>query len=163
MNIHQLPTAVDKGEGGSIKSTPSVASKEKEASDRLAVFMGLLFASAVFDANGSVVNYKPAELSDNVKEVFESVTSTTDQARMIGENLTDFSVEVADEKEYLPRCTRYPFLPLTLLTYLMHINLHLIPQTYSKKQWKTKYPISKRYLSIWTTSSLLETLHSKYL
>ena len=44
---------------------------------------------------------------------------------MIGENLTAFSVEVADENECLPPYTCYPFLPLTLLTYLMHINLHL--------------------------------------
>ena len=125
MTIHRLTTPADGGEGRSIKSTLFVASKEKETSDRLTGFMGLLFASTVFDANGVVVNYKLSALTDKVKDVFESVTSTTDQARMIGENLTAFSVEVADEKVYLPRCTRYPFLLLTLLTYLMHINLHL--------------------------------------
>ena len=122
--IIQTTTSVDGG-NGSIKSTPSGASKEKKASDRLTVFMGLLFASPVLDSNGEVVGYIPTKLMDNMKEVFESVSSTTDQTRMIGENLTNFSVEVSEEKAYLPRCTRYPFLPLTFLTYLMYINLHL--------------------------------------
>ena len=62
---------------------------------------------------------------DNFNEVYESDSSTTDQARIIGENLTAFSVELSEEKTYFPRCTRYPFLPQTLLTYLMRINLHL--------------------------------------
>ena len=108
---HQTQSG-DGGNGGSIKSTPSVASKEKEASDRLTVFMGLLFAAPNTDIHGAIIGYTPATLTDNVKEVFESVSSTTDQARMIGENLTAFSVEVSEEKTYLPRCTRYPFLPL---------------------------------------------------
>ena len=122
--IQHQTQSVDGG-NGSIKSTPSVASKEKEASDRLTVFMGLLFAAPTKDVHGAIIGYVPATLTDNVKEVFESVSSTMDQARMIGENLTAFSVEVSEEKSYLPRCTRYPFLPLTLLIYLMHINLHL--------------------------------------
>ena len=43
-----------------------MASKEKEASDRLTGFMGLLFASTVLDANEVVVNYKLSALTDKV-------------------------------------------------------------------------------------------------
>jgi len=52
--------------------------------------MGLLFASPDTNINGEVIGYTPTKLTDNVKELFESVSSTMDQARMIGENLTAF-------------------------------------------------------------------------
>ena len=93
--ITQYTTSVDGG-NGSINYTPSVVSKEKEASDRMTVFMGLLFASPDMDINGEIIGYTPVNLTDNVKEMFESVSSTTDQARMIGENLTTFSIEVSE-------------------------------------------------------------------
>ena len=98
---HQTPS-VD-GSNGSIKSIPSVASKEKEARYRLTVFMALLFAAPNTDIHGLIIDYTPITLTENVKEVFEFVSSTTDQARMIGENLTAFSVEVSEEKFYLLR------------------------------------------------------------
>jgi len=65
-------------DGGSIYSTSSVASKEKEASDKLAVFMALLFASLILDIHREVVNYNSAELTYNLKEVFEFISPTTD-------------------------------------------------------------------------------------
>ena len=58
-----------------------MASKEKEASDKLVVFMALLFASLILDIHREVVNYNSAELTYNLKEMFEFITSTTDYNR----------------------------------------------------------------------------------
>ena len=45
---------------------------------RLAIFMDLLFARLVLDSNVEVVDFEPTELTNNVKEVFRSVSSMTD-------------------------------------------------------------------------------------
>ena len=74
-------TSVDGG-NGSIKSTQSVTLKEKKASDRLVLFMSLLFTSPVLDSIREVVSFTPTKLTYNGKEGFASVSSTTHQARM---------------------------------------------------------------------------------
>ena len=65
----QSTISVDGGSGTTI---------EKEASDWLAIFIGLLFTPPILDSNGELVNYKSTKLIDNVREVFEYVSSTTD-------------------------------------------------------------------------------------
>ena len=65
----QPTISVDCGSGSTI---------EKEASDWLAIFIDLLFTPPILDSNVELVNYKSTKLIDNVREVFEYVSSTTD-------------------------------------------------------------------------------------
>ena len=56
------------GSGASVRSGSTETSKEREANERLAVFLGLVFAHPVRDADGKTTKLAPAVFTDEVKE-----------------------------------------------------------------------------------------------
>jgi len=65
--------ATGSGSGSSVRSGSTEASKEREANERLAVFLGSVFAHPVRNADGKTASLSPAVFTDEVKEVFGSV------------------------------------------------------------------------------------------
>ena len=79
------------GSGSSVRSGSTETSKEREANERLAVFLGLVFAHPVRDADGKMTSLTLAVFTDEVKEVFGSVTKAAEQARTMAENMSTFA------------------------------------------------------------------------
>ena len=66
-------------EGGmSVNSGSKADSKEKEYNERLVVFLDLLFTHSVVEADGSIKKLIPAEFTDEVREIFGSMTKAAE-------------------------------------------------------------------------------------
>ena len=119
------PLHTEGGSGNSVRSGSTETSKEREANERLAVFLGLVFAHPVRDADGKITKLAPAVFTDEVKEVFGSVTKAAEQARTMAENMSAFAEDVSKERGYISRAARFPFLSQTLVTYLLQAHVHM--------------------------------------
>ena len=113
------------GSGSSVRSGSTETSKEREANERLAVFLGLVFAHPVRDADGKMTSLTLAVFTDEVKEVFGSVTKAAEQARTMAENMSTFAEDVSKERGYISRAARFPFLSQILVTYLLQAHVHM--------------------------------------
>ena len=113
------------GSGSSVRSVSTEASKEREANERLAVFLGLIFAHPGLNIDGKTTSISPVVFIDEVKEVFGSVTKAAEQARTMVENMSSFVEDVSKERGYLSRAARFPFLSQTLVTYLLQAHVHM--------------------------------------
>ena len=67
----------------------------------------------------------PAVFTDEMEEVFGTVTKAADQVRTMTENMSSFAEEVLKERVYLSRAARFPFLSQTLVTYLLQAHVHM--------------------------------------
>ena len=65
--------ATGNGSESSVRSGSTEASKEREANERLAGYLGLVFAHPVRNTDGNMTSLSPAVFTDEVKEVFGSV------------------------------------------------------------------------------------------
>ena len=66
-------------EGGmSVNSGSKADSNEKESNERLVVFLDLLFTYSVVEADGSIKKLTPAEFTDEVREIFGSMTKAAE-------------------------------------------------------------------------------------
>ena len=107
------------GISSSFRSSSTETSKEREANERLVVFLGLVFHHPVLGADGTMMSLSPAVFTDEVREVFGTVTKAVEQARTMAENMSSFAEDVSKERGYLSRAARFPFLSQTLTTYLL--------------------------------------------
>ena len=113
------------GSGASVRSGSTETSKEREANERLAVFLGLVFAHPVRDTDGKTTKLAPAVFTDEVKKVFGSVTKAAEQTRTMAENMSAFAEDVSKERGYISRAARFPFLSQTLVTYLLQAHVRM--------------------------------------
>ena len=96
-------------EGGmSVNSSSKADSKEKESNERLAVFLGLLFAHPVVEVDGSINKLAPAEFTDEVREIFGSITKAAEQAQMVIENISSFAERCQRRKDILHERRVFP-------------------------------------------------------
>ena len=72
-----------------------------------------------------MTSLSPAVFTDEVKEVFGSVTKAAEQARKMAENMSSFAEDVSKERGYLSRAARFPFLSQTLVTYLLQAHVYM--------------------------------------
>ena len=98
------------GSGSSVRSVSTEASKEREANERLVVFLVLIFAHPGLNIDGKTTSISPAVFTDEVKEVFGSVTKAVEQDRTMVENMSSFAEDVSKARGYLSRAVRFPFL-----------------------------------------------------
>ena len=66
------------GNDSSVRSGSTEISKEREANERLAVFFGLVFVHPVLNVDGKMTSLSPAVFTDEVKEVFGTVTKAAE-------------------------------------------------------------------------------------
>ena len=98
-------------EGGmSVNSGSKSDPKEKESNEILVVFLGLLFAHPVVEADGSINKLAPAEFIDKVNKIFGSATKAAEQAQMVMEIISSFAEEVSKEDGYLARAACFSHL-----------------------------------------------------
>ena len=113
------------GSGLSVWSGSTETSKEREANERLAVFLGLVFVHPVLNVDGKMTSLSSAVFIDEVREVFGTVTKAAEQARTMTENMSSFAENVSKERGYLSRAARFPFLSRTLVTYLLQVHVRM--------------------------------------
>ena len=113
------------GSGLSVWSGSTETSKEREANERLAVFLGLVFVHPVLNVDGKMTSLSSAVFIDEVREVFGTVAKAAEQARTMAENMSSFAENVSKERGYLSRAARFPFLSRTLVTYLLQVHVRM--------------------------------------
>ena len=69
---------VGSGSNSSVRSGSTETSKEREANERLAVFLGLVFVHPVFNVYGKMTSLSPAVFTDEVNEVFGTGIKTVE-------------------------------------------------------------------------------------
>ena len=127
----QIPRVIEErlatgsGSGSSVRSGSTENSKEWEANERLAVFLGLVFTHPVRNADGKMTSLSPAVVTDEGKEVFGSVTKAAEQERTMAENMSAFAEDVSNERGYISRAARFLFLSQMLVTYLLQAHVHM--------------------------------------
>ena len=99
--------AAGSGSGSSVRSGSTETSKEREAKEQLAVFLGLVFAHPVLNVDGKMTSLSPSVFTDEVKEVFGSVTKAAKQARTMAEIMSSFAEDVSKERGYLSFAARF--------------------------------------------------------
>ena len=108
----------------SVNSGSKADSKEKESNERLSVFLGLLFAHPVVEADGIIKHLAPAQFTDEVREIFGLVTIAAEQAQIVMENISFFAEVVSKEDGYLARAARFPHMAQTLVTFVLKAHAH---------------------------------------
>ena len=118
-----VPQEVNIDEDKTIVSSSTDSTKSNAINDRLATFFSILFASASDDQQGEF-QLSPAIISDEVQEIMTSSSSTSDQARLIGQGIEVLADDISKEKNYLSRFGNFPFLTSTVLTYILQAHFH---------------------------------------
>ena len=113
-------------------SSPSSSHSEKDSHDskviekneRLLAFTAILFSKPTYNKDGDLKTLHPAELSDEANEVVLSTAKIGEQARLIGDNIEAFASDISQERNYISRSSRFPFLSHTVITYLLQAHYH---------------------------------------
>ena len=74
--------------------------QRKSAQETIA-FLSILFSRPEYDRMGEVASLSPAKLTEEVKELLTSCSSTTEQARSLAHSLDALTVEISKERSYL--------------------------------------------------------------
>lgn len=68
--------------------------------------------------------FTPAVFTDEVKEVFGTVSKSAKYARIVVDNTSSFAEEISRERAYLIRTAHFLFLSQTLVVYLLQTHAH---------------------------------------
>ena len=90
-----------------------------QVNERMNLFKSLLFAFPAVDASGKPTHLALGSTTYEVKELFASATSTSDQARLASLAMANLADDVSKETSYLSRAARSPQLSQTLVTYML--------------------------------------------
>ena len=105
-------------------ASSALESKTIDKNERLITFMSLFFPRPQYDREGQMVTLLPAELSDEALDMLTSSTSTSDQATQLGDGLTSLADEITNERFYLSRTVKFPYLSQTVLLYIIKTIFH---------------------------------------
>ena len=113
-----VPRIIDtKRDEGSVKVASVTSSVVVEVNNRMNLFKSLLFAIPMFDQRHKVNHLRLVTITEEVKELFVSTSSTSDQVRLASEGMLVLAEDISIETDYLSRTTRFPKLPQTTVTY----------------------------------------------
>ena len=104
---------------GSVKIASLASSVVVQVNEKMNLFKSLLFAFHAVDVNGKPTHLTLGSITDEVKELFASATSTSDQARLTSLVMVNLVDDVSKETSYLSRAARCPQLSQTLVTYML--------------------------------------------
>ena len=106
-----------------VASSSTGSTTSNNVNERLVTFFSILFSSPNYDDHGDMY-LVPANISDELTEIMTSSSSSSEQARRIGENIEVLAEEITKEKDYLSRWTDFPFLTSTVLAYIYQAHFH---------------------------------------
>ena len=115
----RVPDFIVTNETGSLKESSVASSVVVQVNERMNLFKSLLFAFPAVDASGKPTHLTLGSITDEVKELFASATSTSDQARLTSLVMVNLVDDVSKETSYLSRAARFPQLSHTLVTYIL--------------------------------------------
>ena len=99
-----VPHEVALLEHNTVVTAASKESKIIENNDRVIIFYAILFAKAQYDRHGKVSNLIPAELSDDALELFSSLSSISEQSRILADALSALSTDIAVRIKFVVVC-----------------------------------------------------------
>ena len=94
---------------------------------KLQAFISILFAIPFFDRKNELVSLIPSIITDEIKEIITSSSSTSEQARELSDSIETLADDVSRERCYLSRAAKFPFLSTTLITYILQAHYHSRP------------------------------------
>ena len=104
---------------GSVKAASVASSVVVQVNERMNLFKSLRFAFSVEDARGKPTHLTLESITDEVKELFASAMSTSDQARLASLAMMNLTDSVSRETSYFSRAARFTQLSQTLVTYML--------------------------------------------
>ena len=103
----------------SVKSSSSINTKVVEKNTCLHSFFQILFCR-----EGSGEDLIPRTMSDEAMEIIVSSDKIAEQARLTADNITALTDEIGNERSYISRYNRFPFLSHTCITYVLQAHFH---------------------------------------
>ena len=104
--------------------TMSTDASSNAKNEKLQAFFSILFAKPLFDRKNELVSLIPASLTDEIKEIVTSSSSTSEQARELSDSIEALADDISRERCYLSRAAKFPFLSTTLITYILQAHYH---------------------------------------
>ena len=120
-----IEVANDIGVAASVKSASSTSTVTTEVNERMSLFKSILFSLLVDDDDGTLLHLAPAFLTDEVREIFASVSSTSEPARLIADTFYSLATDISLEPHYLSRLGRFPLLSYTLVIFMLQSHYHI--------------------------------------
>ena len=114
MTQRSVPVEVAMSDNNTVVTATSSTSKVAEKNERVLAFYSSLFTRAQYDRHGKVTALLPAEISDDALELFSSSSSVSEQSRILHDSLESLADDISEERNYLSRATRFPFLSTTI-------------------------------------------------
>ena len=103
----------------SVKSSSSIDTKVMEKNTLLLSFFHILFCR-----EGSGEDLIPGTMSDEAMEIIVSSDKIAEQAMLTADNITALIDEIGNERSYISRYNRFPFLSHTCITYVLQAHFH---------------------------------------
>ena len=119
-----IPDVIVTNGAESIKAASVASSVVVQVNEGMNLFKSLLFAFPAVDASGKPTHLTLGSITDEVKELFASVTSTSDQARLASLAMVNLADDVSKDMSYLSRAARFPQHSQTLVTYMLQSHYH---------------------------------------
>ena len=105
----------------------SEEAKIVEKNEKVILYYALLFAKPQYDKNGAIVTLLPGDISDEVMEVLSSLSSVSEQARLLSDIFRVLSEDISKERTYLSRAACFPFLSETTYKFMLQHYYHADP------------------------------------
>ena len=92
----KIPDEVDiLEENKTIVTTSTTASSINTKNDRIQAFLAILFSKPLYDRKDNVVSLIPAILTDEIKEIITSTSSTSEQARELSDSIEALADDIS--------------------------------------------------------------------
>ena len=138
VNISEVRTVATNDKTIVTNSTEGSSSTKNE---KLQAFFSILFAKPFFDRKNELVSLIPSIITDEIKEIITSSSSTSEQARELSDSIEVLADDVSRERCYLSRAAKFPFLSTTLITYILQAHYHSGPMDSNLESLKKSFSI----------------------
>ena len=103
-----FPNIIVTSGAGSVKTASVASTVVVQVNERMNLFKSLRFAFSAVDTSGKPPHLTLGSITDEVKELFASATSTSDQARLASLAMVNLADDASKETSYLSRAARFP-------------------------------------------------------
>ena len=79
-----------------------------KVNEKINLFKDLLFALPVIDISVKPIHLTLGSITNEVKELFASASTTSDQARLVSDGMYNLTEDVSLERSYLSQTSRFP-------------------------------------------------------
>ena len=144
--------ANDIGVATSVKSAFSVSTVITEVNEGMSLFKSIIFSLPVDDDDSTILCLAPASLANEVREIFASASSTSEQ--LIADAFFSLATDILLDPHYLNRLGRFPLLSHTLVIFMLQSHYHIGNMDCNMENLKKCcFQLSRFLLSLPTTTS----------